>query len=496
MFIDYLEYFYSMSTAREIALEKENIELKSKVNSLQNQLEAILKIMLGKKSEKRTDPFANQPSLFGDDIPLNKPEEAEKEQVSYSRKKRKGNPVRKPLPESLRREIVEIFPAKIPDGAIRIGEVATEVLEIIAAEIYVKRYVRYKYALPKEEGVIIGEMPLLPIHKSNASASILAYLIIAKFLDHLPWYRQIQQFKRQGIELSDSTINNWFKGASELLKPLYEIMVEIILSSNYLQIDESTIPVRDPAKKGDTHTGYFWVYHSPPDNVVIFDYQRGRASKFPKAFLKDFQGHLQTDGYGAYNFIERDQELIHYACMAHARRKFFEAIKNDKKRSEEMLDLIGELYVIEKQARESMMNISQRYDLRQEKAKPIMLEIKKWLDENVYKVVPDSKIGKAIQYMLGQWTKLDRYTENGLVEIDNNLTENKIRLLALGRKNYLFSGNHNAAQNAAMMYSFLGTCKANNINPAQWLPNAIAKLPYCKTQEDYIALLPQNFKGV
>ena len=485
-----------MPTAREIALESEVVELKSKVISLQNQLDAVLKIMLGKKNEKRTDPFIDQPSLFGDTIPLNQQEETEEELISYNRKKRKGNPVRKPLPGNLRREIVEIFPVNIPDGATYIGQEATEVLEIIAAEVYVKRYVRYKYALPKEEGVIIGEMPKLPIHKSNAGASILSYLLIGKYLDHLPWHRQIQQLKRQGVELSDSTINNWFKGVSGLLKPLYKIMVGIILNSNYLQVDESTIPVRDPSKKRNTHTGYFWVYHSPPDDVVVFDYRPGRAAKFPKEFLKDFQGHLQTDGYDAYSFIEREEGLVHHGCMAHARRKFFDAMNNDKKRSKQMLDLIGELYAIEKQARESTMSIDQRYHLRQEKAKPFMQEIKAWLDENVYQVTPDSNIGKAIQYMLGQWVKLERYTENGLVEIDNNLAENKIRLLALGRKNYLFSGNHQAAQNAAMMYSFLGTCKACDINPAQWLPHAIAKLPYCKTQDDYIALLPQNFKGV
>ncbi len=484
-----------MPTAREIELEQEVIALRSKVQSLQNQLDAVIKIMQGKKNEKRSNLFADQPSLFGD-IPATEQQETEQEQITYNRKKRNGNPVRKPLPDNLRREIVDIYPENIPEGATCIGQEVTEVLEIAAAEIYVKKYVRYKYALPKEEGVIIGEMPKLPIHKSNAGVSILSHLLISKYLDHLPWYRQIQQFKRLGVELSDSTINNWFKGASDLLRPLYKIMVEIVLNSIYLQVDESTIPVRDPTVKGDTHTGYFWVYHSPPDGVVVFDYQPGRSAKFPKEFLKNFQGNLQTDAYDAYNFIERSEELTHYGCMAHARRKFVEAEKNDGKRSKQMLDLIGQLYEIEKQAREFEMNIEQRYALRQEKAKPVMEKIKAWLNENVYQVTPDSKIGRAIQYMLGQWVKLERYTENGLVEIDNNLAENKIRLLALGRKNFLFSGNHQAARNAAMMYSFLGTCKAYNINPSLWLPYAISKLPYCKSQADYITLLPQNFKGV
>lgn len=488
-----------MPTVQDIKLEKENLELKTQleisrkqIQGLQNQLGAVLKMLAGKKSEKRTDSSYDHPSLF-DDISIIQPEEVLVEEVSYTRQKRKGKPVRKPLPDNLRREIVEIFPDNIPEGSKRIGQEETEVLEIVAAEIYVKKYVRYKFALPNEEGIIIGKMPKLPIHKSNAGATILSHLLIGKYLDHLPWYRQLQQLKRYGVELSDSTVNNWFKGTCELAKPLYHLMVEMILASRYLQVDESTIPVLDPAKKGCTHTGYFWVYHSPPDNVVIFDYQKGRAAKFPKEFLKDFQGHLQTDGYEAYSFIGQKEELAHYGCMAHARRKFFDALKNDKKRSEKMLDLIGELYIVEKHARELNMSSYERYDLRQEKSKPVLLEIKAWLDENINLVTPDSKIGKAIQYMLGQWTKLERYIDNGLVEIDNNLVENKIRLLALGRKNYLFSGNHAAAQNAAMIYSFLGTCKANNINPTKWLPYAIEKLPYCKTREDYLELLPQNF---
>jgi len=181
-----------MKTAREITLEKENQELKSKVDSLQNQLDAVLKMLAGKKSEKRTDLLIDQLNLFGDSVVSSQEEEIE--QLTITRKKRKGTPVRKSLPENLRREIVEIYPENIPEGSRCIGSEVTEVLEIIAAEIYVKRYVRYKYALQGDEGVIIPEMPKLPIHKSNAGASILAYLLISKYLDHLPWYRLIKYF--------------------------------------------------------------------------------------------------------------------------------------------------------------------------------------------------------------------------------------------------------------------------------------------------------------
>jgi len=479
----------------EIALSKQVAELKKQNSSLQNQLDAVAKLWAGKKSEKRSFAGIDQLGLFATPK-FDKQEGAEKKAVVSKPSKRKEKPVRKSLPQNLRREIIEIEPDQVPEGSIRIGEEVTEVLEIKVAEVYVKRYVRAKYALPNEQGVIIGDLPRLPIYKGNAGASILAYLIISKYIDHMPWYRIINKFRRSGYELSDSTVNNWFKAVSELMLPLYNMMVNQVKQSDYLQVDESTIPVLDPDKKGTTHTGYFWVYHSPPDKVVIFDYQKGRGAKFPKAFLDDFKGYIQTDAYSGYNFIARREDITHFGCMAHARREFIEAEKNDRERSEAMIKMLAELYNIEKHARESKMSYDQRQILRQQKAVGVLEQIKLWLDEQVYQTTPDSKIGKAIGYMLGHWNKLSGYVKHGKLEIDNNLAENKIRLLALGRKNFLFSGNHNAAQNAAMMYSFLGTCKANQVNPNQWLELAIQQLPYCKSTEDYSRLLPQNFMEV
>lgn len=409
--------------------------------------------------------------------------------------KRKEKPTRKALPENLRREIIEIEPTEIPDGAVRFDQEITEVLEVRLAEVYVKRYVRAKYALANEEGVIIADLPKLPIYKGNAGASMLAFLLISKYQDHLPWYRIRSIFKRQGFELSDSTVNNWFMAVSNLLTPLYNLMVDRVKLAEYLQVDESTIPVIDPDKKGKTHTGYFWVYHSPPDKIVTFDYQKGRSAKFPKAFLQDFKGHVQTDAYAGYNFVAERNDINHIGCMAHARRKFIEAEKNDRLRSETMVKMLAELYAVEKKAREKGMTNDERHVLREQESIPALEQIKLWLDQNIYQCTPDSKIGKAIKYMLGHWNKLSGYVNDGKLEIDNNLAENKIRLLALGRKNFLFAGNHNAAQNAAMIYSFLGTCKANNVNPNQWLEYAIARLPYSKSTEDHIELLPQNYSG-
>jgi len=476
-----------------IALKKENIELKEKLVSLQNQLDAVLKMFLGKKSEKRLSD-SDQLTLFGEEITSDQEDCEETEQPASQRKKRRGKPVRNKLPEELRREVIEIYPDNIPEGSKLIGKEITETLEIKPAEVFVKQYVRYKYALPGDKGVSIGEMPLLPIYKSNAGASTLSHILIGKFIDHLPYYRQIQQFKRLGITLSDSTINGWFKGTCELMKPLYELMVQKVQKSSYLMVDESTIPVQSSNKKGSTHTGYHWVYYSPPDNLVIFDYQPGRKAEYPKAFLKNFYGHIQTDGYGVYDYFDRSPRITVLSCMAHARRKFWDAQKNDQKRSKEALGLIGDLYGIEKQAREENMPHEQRYELRQNEARPAMADLKKWLDHNKDNVLPKSNIGRAISYTLNLWHRLERYLSDGKFEIDNNLVENSIRPMALGRKNYLFAGNNDAAQNAAMMYSFFGTCKKNDVNPNDWMPYVIGKLPYCKAPEDYEKLIPTNFK--
>ena len=440
-----------MISPREIALEKQVQALEQKLIATQNQLEAVLKLLMGKKTEKR-DIDPQQISLFEEEITLGNKEDFQEGifQVQIKHHKPKAKPVRKPLPENLRREIVEIYPDHIPQGAKLIGKEITEVLEIVSAEVYVKQYNRYKYALPNEDGVVIGPLPLLPIHKSNAGASVLAFLLIAKFCDHLPYYRQIEIFKRLGIVFSKSTLNNWFKKATELQEPLYQLMVQKALQSGYLMVDESTIPVREDNKKGSTFTGYHWVYYSPLEKTVIFDYQPGRKGKYPKEFLKNFKGHIQADGYGGYDYFDKAPNIILLACMAHARRKFWDAQSNDQKRANQALDFFGQLYHLEKIAREENYSPEKRYLLRQEKAKPIMAEFKKWLDENLTQTLPKSKIGKAIQYTLNLWHRLERYLLDGLLEIDNNLVENSIRPMALGRKNYLFAGNHQAAQNAAI----------------------------------------------
>jgi hypothetical protein len=301
--------------------------------------------------------------------------------------------------------------------------------------------------------------------------------LISKFVDHLPFYRQVQQFKRQDIDIAESTITGWFTASCKLLEPLYYTLVSRVRSSSYLMADETPIPVQTKDKPGSTHKGYHWVYYAPLEKLVCFDYRKGRGREGPDEFLGHFQGMLQTDGYNAYDIYDKRDGIILHGCMAHARRKFENAKDNDPKRSEYVLERMRQLYLIEREARDRDLSFEQRKYLRLEQSLPVLQELEAWMKEQLPDVLPKSSIGQAISYTLGLWNRLTRYINHGQVEIDNNLIENSIRPVALGRKNYLFAGSHEAAQQAAMIYSFLGTCKINNVEPYSWLKKTLTRIP-------------------
>ncbi len=322
--------------------------------------------------------------------------------------------------------------------------------------------------------MVIGELPARPIAKGIAGPGLLAQIVIDKYTDHLPVHRQIQRFQREGIKLSSSTLTDWISGTRTLLEPLYDALKKEVLSANYLQADETPIKVLDKDKKGTTHRGYHWVYHAPEERLVLFDYREGRGREGPTECLKDFKGYLQTDGYAVY---AGRQGITLLSCMAHARRKFDEARDNDAQRSAYALAEIQKLYAIERQARENKLSHVERLALRQSNAVSILHDLKAWMIENYKSVVPKSPIGQALHYSLERWDKLMLYTTDGKLEIDNNLVENAIRPVAVGRKNYLFAGSHKGAARAAMLYSFLGTCKIHNINAFEWLRTTLDKIP-------------------
>lgn len=450
-----------------------------RIAQLEHELSVLKKMIFGSKRERFVpDTVSGQGRLFEDNQIGSEPAE-ETQQVTYDRKKKKGIAKRKTLevsmPAHLERVEETIEPKGKEEGSKRIGEFVTEILSYKPAELYIRKIIRPKYVIASGE-VIIAAMPELPLPKANVDASVLAKMIIDKFADHLPFYRQLKRFKREGVEIAASTYNGWYKQVSDLLEPLYETLVKHTTNTDYLKADESPIPVQTSDKKGATHKGYQWVYENPAKKIIAFQYHKSRAKEAPDEMLKNFSGALQTDGYAAYNHFEKDKQIKLLACMAHARRKFDEAKANDKVRAEHVLLLIQRLYAIERKAKEQEMTPDQRYDLRQKESVPVLEELHDYLLKQKDRVVPKSAIGKAIAYTLHLWHRLIRYTENGKYDIDNNSIENKIRPLALGRKNYLFAGSHESAQRTAMMYSFLGTCALNDVNPREWMEQTINKI--------------------
>jgi transposase len=479
-------------------LEVDNLYLKEELNKLK-------KLIFGGKTERfESKSNVEQLSLDFGFEPTNKNQDKEETiEVSYKKKKQSTKPkkksIRAAIPSHLPRREEIIEPEEDTTGAKKIGELVTEVLEYEPGNIYVRKIVRPKYIKKEQENeysdnkIVTAELPSLPIPKGNIGPGFLAHIYVSKFVDHLPYYRQIKQYSRQDLILSKSTINGWFNKGCDLIFPLYYKLKEVLINCDYLMGDETPIPVQDSYKENTTHKGYHWVYYSPEHKLVCFDYQRGRGREGPTSFLNKFKGTLQTDGYVAYDIFEESENITLLACMAHARRKFNDAINNNREKAEYALCEIQKLYVIERQARELGLSYAQRKELRQKEAVPILVKFEKWLKDNISEVLPKSSIGIAIAYTLKLWARLTRYVENGKYEIDNNLIENSIRPIALGRKNYLFAGSHEAAERAAMMYSFFGTCKINNVEPFAWLKDVLSRIQEHKANR-LGELLPQNWQ--
>jgi transposase len=438
--------------------------------------------------------------------------EAAKEIISYERTKPerdKKQPVRLPLPEDLRREEEVIEPEGIDENWIRIGEEVTEVLEHKPGELYVRRIIRPKYALRKDlqqlreeseetaqKNMKIAALPLLPLPRSNAGASLLAELLMGKYVYHLPFHRAIAMFKLVGISIPASTVNGWFTGSSDLLRALYYRLKDIVLATDYIQVDESTVPVINDEKHRAVKS-YLWVVRSVLKNLMFFHYDKGsRAQKVVIELLRNYQGAVQTDGYEAYSIYENKKGVLLLGCWAHARRKFSDALKEDKSGASYGLEQIGMLYKVEAMATEQEMDYEQRAALREKLAYPILCAFEKWIVNYYPKVLPKGRMHKALTYTYSLFQRLSRYHLDGRYQIDNNLVENDIRPLALGRKNYLFCGNHDAAENAAIMYSLLGCCKACDVNPREWLTDVLTRIPAYNNDysRDLAELLPHNLK--
>ncbi len=472
-------------------LQEEKKQLQEKVAQLEFQLRELQRQLFSARRERYIPNKPDPKQLafdFGElapaDVEAGADMEEEKVRVEYERRKKK-HPGRIALPDHLPVEEIRIEPEEVPQDAEHVADTIVETLEYIPGSVLKRRYVfpRYVRQEKDEQGVertafFQGKMPARPLPKSIAEPGLLSHLITQKFVWHQPFYRQIQQFKAlYEVRLKKSTVNDWFAATCTLIKPLYEKLKEKILQSDYLQADESPIQVQDDTKNGKTHRGYQWVYHDPLTKLLLFDYQKGRGKNGPKQILEAFSGVLQTDGYAVYDkLVKTRTDITLIGCMAHARRYFFEAKDSDPD-AHMALEYFGKLYALERRIRQDKITDYETIaQLRQKHALPVLEAFFAWAREASARALPKSPFGKALFYLLQREEKLKGYCADGRLQIDNNLVENSIRPLALGRKNYLFAGSHPAAQRIAMMYSFFGSCRKQGVNPYKWLKTVLDRI--------------------
>ena len=381
-----------------------------------------------------------------------------------------------------------IIPCGLPDNAVEISRDVTELLEYTPGRLWIRRVIRPRYAV--NGSVSAAPAPSwIPLPRTNAGPSLLAGLLVSKYIDHLPLNRQIGMLSRQGMTLRPSTVCDWVHSCARLLEPLYHTLVRQVMQSGYLQVDETTIPVIDSG--GRARKGYHWVVRSPGANALFFHYDNGsRAREVAGGLFRDFRGTLQSDGYSVYDIFENRPGITTLGCWAHARRKFEQALDNDPARATYALGIIQRMYDIERECRRHNLSPDQRYRMRQHKALPLTQALHRWLVEN--RSDRRASIDRAIGYTLAIYPRLCRYLDDGRYQIDNNMAENAVRPLALGRKNYLFCGSHSAARDSAMIYSLLGTCRMCGHNPQQWLADILCRINDCRTSQLH-TLLPANW---
>ena len=494
IFISLMQSTITILLAEYEALIADNKQLNEKLTQGLFQLAELQRMIFGTKSERfiQASPLPSAPTLF--DLPqVAEIAEPLTKAITVNvpvKKKNQGHPGRKPLPAHLPREVTMLEPAESTEGMTVIGQDVTEVLDYTPGKLIVRQFIRPKYARPKGAGVVTAELPEMPITRGIAGSGLLTQLIISKFIDSQPIYRQIEIFKREGVDLSPATVAGWIESTATLLEPLYELLVKLVLAAFYLQVDETRLQVLDRKEKGKSSRGWIWAYHAPLLRLVMFDYAEGRGKENPAYHLKHFKGFLQTDGYGVYDGFGLLPGVTLASCWAHARREFFEAKDYDLPKAEYVLKEIGSLYALEQTIK--TLSPAERYAQRQEISVPILENLHTWMQRAHTEVLPQSPMGKALAYSLKRWNRLMTYTTAGELEIDSNLVENAIRPIALGRKNFLFAGSHESAKRIAMLYSLMGSCKKNGIEPFTWLQKTLEIIPTWPANR-LIELLP-NYK--
>ena len=493
---------------------------KAEIRRLEEQVRSLQAALFGRKSEKGL-LLQNEPSLFDmldEETELEKGDdssEAEEDSTEVKAHKRKKSG-RKPIPENLpRTEVIHDISDEekmCSCGCMKkcIGEETSEQIDIIPAQVNVIRHVFPKYACSNCEGVedegptvSMAHMPDQIIPKCIGTPGLIAYVLIAKFVDAIPFYRQEKQLLRIGVKISRATMCNWARKVAESFEILLTLLKQEILSGPLINIDETTVQVlREPGRSSQTKS-YMWVFkgalHEKP--AILFEYHPSRKGDVANKFLGNYQGVVQTDGYVGYDFLDSKKGVSHMACMAHVRRKFHAVIQaagNSTSKDKEQngvagkaMKFIRKLYRLQRSSKKMGLSNEELIIWRNEHAKPVMDEFKGLLDNNVDNAPPKGLLGKAISYALNQWDRLNVWLKSPETTLDNNLVENAIRPFALGRKNWLFSVTPDGANASAAIFSILETAKANGLEPYWYFRYLLENLPEAMTEDDFKALLPQ-----
>jgi len=490
--------------------EKDALLLKQHddIQHLKHELAYLKRMIFGQKRERFVPSVPEEQmtlEAFFDATGVKIPGFAEsKETISYERRKPVKGHGRKPIPDDLHREKHVLEPSQeekicscCGTEKKKIGEDITEELEYKPAVFFVNQYIRPKYACPKcpDNGITTAALPNRPIDKGIAGTGLISYIIVSKIVDHIPLYRLEQMFKRYNIHIPRSTMDGWMSQTCFNLESIYrEMHLRLVTDSFFIQGDETTLKVMDDTVKDKCALGYLWPFVGD-GKLVVFEFRDSHAREGPTNFLTDFKDrYLMSDGYAGYNDVVMKNNLRHLMCWAHVRRKFFESRDLDPTFCERMLSLIGNLYDVERlAAAQKNCTAIQRYDLRKEKSGPILEEIKKILDDPGKVILPKNKISEALAYTRNHWEQLIRFLEDGRLPIDNNLVENIIRPVAIGRKNWLFAGSYEGAKRLAIYYSLAATCKLNDINPYEYFCDILPKVASYPSQK-IADLVPTNWK--
>ena len=489
-----------LNTSKELSQKAQEITL------LRQRLNQLLQNQYGRKSEKLD--YSLQDHLF-DEADLSECHQedvvAAEEQITVPAHTRQRG--RKPLPKELPRIRVDHDLREAEKHChcgcqlTQIGEDISEQLDIIPAQVRVIQHVRLKYACKGcEETIKRAKAPNLPIPKSIASPGLLSHIIVSKFKDHLPLYRQEHMFQRMGVDIPRHTLSYWIIRCGELLKPLVRELRKIICQYDVAFADETTVQVLKEKNRPASTKSYMWLFAGgPPEKkCFIYEYNPSRSHEIAKDFFAEFSGYLHCDGYPGYQTLFNVMPINGVHCWMHARRKFMDIIKTIKGNKTGLchwaVAQIAKLYQIEAEAKANKLTPQQRKQLRLTKAKPILDTIKAWLDKKIATTPPSFAIGKAIAYCVKFWPALIRYLEDGRLEIDNGLSERAIRPFTIGRKNWVFCDTPNGAHAAAVIYSLVETCKTHDIEPYAYFRYVLSNIARCETPQDYQTLLPFHLR--